>query len=360
MINLLDKQPVYRWLFFVVREMRKSLNWSKKKQASTLNTLLMLTKNRIYLQEAAHLMVSHGNKKEKEIGEKLDRHLENNLVTEAIDALEPDLSLEAYQALKAGCYANDIEAGLRNAIKALKLSDSASWSLFKHLFWPFIGVIVSCSVTVIFSNKVMPIIEDIIDVDSLPFVVSVADTLGSLFAEMGLALLSLFSLALTVTLFSLPFLTGEVRERLDNMPIFKQYRILLSTSFLRSLTDQIRSDIDLDAALTQTRDISSPYLANHIQKMLGNIEQGESNLGEILNTGLLLDEQAQVLRILGKTPDYEEILNSSSEIHYEKLMKTIETVKVQGQGFIKAFGFSLIGLTLIAIILSFLAIRASV
>ncbi|AIW17496.1 hypothetical protein VITU102760_24800 [Vibrio tubiashii] len=360
MIDESDGYTIKKWFAFVVREARKSLNWSKKKQAETLSTLLVLIENKLYLKDAASLLVDHGNNKEKYIGAKIDRHLGNGTINEAVDSLEPDLSLTAFQALKAGTYANDIEAGLSNAIEALRLSDSVSWSLFWHLIKPFFGVIISCGITIIFSSKVMPIIETIIDVEQLPGIVIVADYVGSFFEIMGLPILVICSVLLTAIFFSLPFLTGNVRQKLDALPIYKQYRVLVSTMLLRSLTDLIKSSVSLDDALSRTKAISSPYLSEHLQKMMGSVDKGESNIGVILDTGLLLDEQAQVLKILGKTPDHEAILKSSSEIHKAKLTTTIDHVKAYGQSIIKSVGFAFIGLTLIAIVLSFLTIRASV
>lgn len=346
------------WFLFIFNEVSKSIAWGKKKQAETMNTIAMLLKNNVYLNEAAKLLVEHGSEKEKVIGAKIERYLEDGKTIS--EALQEDLSLSAYQALNAGVKANDVEAGLENAVDSLKLSNAMGLPLLWYLFKPIFWLTAACAGMALFSTTIVPIITETVDRETLPSIALYVDSLGGVFADYGAVVLMLVLAIITVSIVSLPVLTGDLRKKLDDYPIYKQYRVLVSTSLLQSLSNLAKSNVDLNNSLESTVSVSSPYVAFHLNSMIETLGSGEDNIGEILDSGLLMDEQVKVLKTLGTRSGTSEILESSAEIHKQRLLTTVDKLKVYGESIIKSVAYSLMLATFVAIILSVLSIQSQI
>ena len=81
--------------------------------------------------------------------------------------------------------------------------------------------------------------------------------------------------------FSLPRLRGPARRYFDMVPPWSVYRVVQGVSFLMSLKSFIRGGIPITDAMRRMRSISTPYLAEIIDKTLDEMNMGH-NLGVAL------------------------------------------------------------------------------
>ena len=109
--------------------------------------------------------------------------------------------------------------------------------------------------------------------------------------------------------------------------------------------------ISLKQALTFYKSNASPYLHFHLTTMLSHIKQGKTSVGDIFDTGLLLDEEMDSLKILGEVGDADITLKKSALMHAAQLHHEINSVKGIGSIVFKTFA-TIIGLILLFGLLS--------
>ncbi|SHO55562.1 hypothetical protein [Vibrio quintilis] len=358
MNNQFSPAAFKNWFVFIYTEMKKLWHWPKSHQEETLSTLSLLLKNKVYLKDAANLLIAYGTKKERVIGAKINRYMEDGITIDAV--LESDLSLPAYEALSAGIYADNMEEGLDNAVEALKLSQSLSWALLWYFIKPIGGVVLACAMTAGYSAKILPVLEKTVKREQLPGLSIAVDYIGRFIYAYGGSILLALLCFLSLMLFSLPVHTGVLRDKLDRFPVYKQYRILVSAALLASLSNLTNSRVSLDESLKKIKQVASPYVASHLAKMIETIDDGEANVGLILDSGLLLEDQVQVLKILGQNSSTEIILRSSAVIHQNRLTTTVRRVKEYGEAVLKIGGYSLMLATFLGLALSVLSIISNI
>ncbi|MFA0887382.1 hypothetical protein NHG81_24750 [Vibrio parahaemolyticus] len=83
----------------------------------------------------------------------------------------------------------------------------------------------------------------------------------------------------------------------------------------------------LSDALVQAEIRNTPFAKAHIQTMR---EQaiGQTNLGAILDTGLLLPNELSAMKVLGTRVSYTELLSESGQHHSEHVAKQLEKMQL--------------------------------
>ncbi|GAM65475.1 hypothetical protein JCM19232_4975 [Vibrio ishigakensis] len=88
----------------------------------------------------------------------------------------------------------------------------------------------------------------------------------------------------------------------------------VTATLFKTLSSLTKCGIKLNDALELVHEKNTPFLKWHIETMQSQ-SIGQSNLGRILDTGLVLPSELNALKILGERVDYYELLTKSSEHH---------------------------------------------
>lgn len=354
MVNNQFSSFLKNWINSIFFEQKKLWKWSRKNQINTLKQMSLLMKNNVYLNDIATIFIDFGSNKEKEIGKKI-----SEVSTEGYGldkALKDDLSQSAYESLSAGIYSDNPIPGIDNAVNSLELKQSMTGSLMWEFIKPMIGVVIGVAALVGYSKFFVPKILPMLPLNRFPWIGVFVNDMGLFFGEFGVTIFTVILVLLVGVLISLPIFTGKHRAMVDNSIIYRQYRILVSTSALQSLSNLKRSKVSLVDSLKKIRDTSPPYVAGHFEKMIDNLGEGASgkdgdNLGVIMDTGLLLEDQVQLLKMLGSKTDHGTVLQSSADIHQNKLETEISIIKHIGNSTLKIIGFALVSSILAAVAL---------
>lgn len=117
---------------------------------------------------------------------------------------------------------------------------------------------------------------------------------------------------------------GPTRERLDKWPLFSTYRRMVTSDFLSSLSLMLGNGVKLKGAINLLERNATPYLASHIARMRVRLEQGTTNMGAVLNTGMLDDELMKRLELLAGARNVHETIESLGVRSGETAMKHIK------------------------------------
>ncbi|ARR10098.1 hypothetical protein Vc3S01_p10068 (plasmid) [Vibrio campbellii] len=120
---------------------------------------------------------------------------------------------------------------------------------------------------------------------------------------------------------ALPNWKGNSRGVSNDWPLFSLYRVAVASTLLKTLANLTQCGMKLSDALVQAEIRNTPFAKAHIQTMR---EQaiGQTNLGAILDTGLLLPNELSAMKVLGTRVSYTELLSESGQHHSEHVAKT--------------------------------------
>ena len=143
----------------------------------------------------------------------------------------------------------------------------------------------------------------------------------------GSGLVSLASLGALLVLMglSMPRWTGQKRQCVDNWPLYSHYRIGAAAGLLRTLSNLSTAGMNLNEALEVTSRNATPYVRSHIERMRAHLVK-ETNLGKVLNTGLLLPRSQSNLEVLGDSAHVSRLLSRAALYHQEQVTKRLNRI----------------------------------
>ncbi|MCS6162456.1 hypothetical protein [Shewanella baltica] len=341
--------------------MSKSLEqmfFNHKRQIKLLRNIHRLARCGVEQKLIAEQLIRYGQPTERKIGEGILRSIGNGQGFSL--GTKPWLDSLAYEALAAGEHTGEWARGVQNAIITLS-SKSASTSLLVKALWkPIAGIIAMLAVSAGISLYMFPMLDGIMTRGRKGQISQMAASFGDFWVDWGLLIGSITLLVVIAVFLSLPVMTGNIRKQIDNFPVYRQYRLIQTGAFLRSMGNLTLAGFGLKEALLQTKRHANRYLLHHIAEMLKKIEGGKKNLGNIMETGLLNKSEENSLYLLGQIGGTPETLLSSADIHHELLIDEIELIKSIGIDALKIIGFCIGALMGGGIILQIMDIATNV
>ncbi|MFA0210243.1 hypothetical protein AB4431_03600 [Vibrio artabrorum] len=299
-----------------------------QEQVRLMGTIERLTKAGMPQKAIAHQLVTFGSKKEKSVGQACAQTLKQG--RSLCQGLAPYLANTAYLALLSGERAGQFSQGVSDALAALQMAKSSTGSLAVVLVKPVIGMIAVLVASAFVTAKLYPTLAEQLSRSRWGELSLVAERFGLFWWAHGLFIFTLLAL-LTVALgFSLGRWTGRLRAHVDNWPIYRQYRHIHCTNLLTATAHQMAIGVPLKQALTLYQSHAPTYVASHIGQMLQHIGRGETNVGRIFDSGLLLPEEMDSLKVLGGIGETPITLKQSALMHADKLHQEINALKSLG------------------------------
>ncbi|WP_133305461.1 hypothetical protein [Vibrio sinensis] len=244
--------------------------------------------------------------------------------------LKPWVSANAYLGLLGGEKASNFEQGLRDALGALKVDEASGSAIAKVLIKPLLGVLLLLLVSALLAAYAFPSLSEQAPRQTWGFLSLSGEQFGLFWLHNGLYVLGLFSVLLPLMVLSLSRYCGEHRVKLDVLPVYRQYRFIHCTNFLTSTAHQTAVGTPLKESLEHYREHATPYMKHHINTMLRALGAGKSNIGDILDSGLLDAEELDTVKLLSDSGNASVILKKSALMHSEQLLLEIDRLKTWG------------------------------
>ena len=313
--------------------------FSLKKQLKLLQNIHRLARAKVLQQDIALQLVKFGNKIERKIGRDIVLSLEEG--NSFANGIKPWLNSLAYEALAAGEHTGNWASGVQNAITTLNSKMASTTLLFKALWKPVGGTVAMLAAAAAASKYLFPTLVELKGNGRMGMLASLAQSFGDFWLANGSLLFLIFCFVSISVTVALPLLVGDIRKAIDNIPVFRQYRLIQVSAFLRSFGNLSLAGFGMKEALEHINRQTSPYLTSHIAKMMDKIEDGNENLGNIINTGLLNPAEQNSLFLLGEIGGFDETLLNSADIHHELLIDEIELIKSFGTNLLKILGVTI-------------------
>ncbi len=322
---------------------------SVKHQIALLQKIKRLSDAGVLQKGIAKQLAKYGNKQEKLAADSCKQSLDSGL--SMAHGLSKFLSKNAYLSLLSNERMGEFNVGLQDAIDSLNIESASTSQLAKVFIKPVFSLIMVFFVSAITAKYAFPQLENLVNYKRWNVISVLANDFGLFWLNHGVFIMGMFFLLLISMFISFKIWIGDSRKYVDNLPVFKQYRYIQCTNLLTSVAHQTAIGTSIKQALKQYQSESGKYVSYHIDRMLEIMATGKTNLGDIFNTGLLVDEEVDTLKLLGDIGEFSSTLKRSSLIHQEKLIDEINNLKNWGVKITKAVSFIFGGLVLMGIML---------
>ncbi|MGL4475867.1 MAG: hypothetical protein ACRCT7_15630 [Shewanella sp.] len=316
-----------------------SWKFNDKKQLKLLDNMYRLTTAGLKQRDIAAQIATYGSAIEQRIAADLLTGIDSGNGFAA--GLKPWIDRLSWQALIAGEKAGDLAGGLNNALLTLRTRTASTSELAKSLAKPVIGVSFSLAASAGLAGSLFTQFNAMVPMNRWDSVTVYAYDFGMFWQQWGSTLGVMATALLIGVSISLPVLRGAWRQRVDSLPIYRQYRLIQTTSLLHSLGNLTAAHYGLLDSLLSIKQHASPYLTWHINRMINHVHEGRINLGDILDTGLLSPSEQSTLKLLGQIGNSSTILLRSADIHHAIITDELAMLKSVGTDVIKLTGASI-------------------
>jgi len=300
----------------------------KKEEIHFFDKLRRLSNAGLMQKDIASQIEKYGTSKEKTVAKSCLKSIARG--ASFSQGLKPWVSPNAYLSLLGGEKASNFEQGLSDAIGALKVDEASGSSIAKVLIKPLFGVLILFTVSALLAAYAFPALLEQASRRTWGLLSITAEQFGLFWLHNGLYVLIFFTVLIPLIVASLSRYCGQYRMKLDFLPIYRQYRFIQCTNFLTSTAHQTAVGTSLKESLKHYQEHANPYMKHHINKMLRTLGAGKSNIGDILDSGLLDAEELDTIKLLSDTGQASVILKKSAVMHSDQLLHEIDKLKAWG------------------------------
>ena len=98
---------------------------------------------------------------------------------------------------------------------------------------------------------------------------------------------------------------GEMRSNLDRIPPFSLYRRLVSAQLLETLGLLVENGVVFKSAIKVMQYQANPYMNSHLVLMEHLLSMGKTNIADVLETGLVSNQDLMRLRVMAEVKGFE-------------------------------------------------------
>lgn len=278
------------------------------------------------IKEIADDFDKYGNSLEKLIGKRLKWTLQNAKAPfYAFEGIVNNLTLET---IKTAVETDKMADGFMLAKESVEKSEGLFGSLVFGFIWPSIKIIAVLLGVSLLGQYVFSQLTQIVPVRRWPGLAQITYDITGAISDSATVLLVFFALVVIWVSITIRFATGRVRQVIDKVPFFKQYRIMTASLTLTSLSMLLKSGISFLDAIKFLEKRSKPYVAWHLKEIRRNITRVKgASVGQMLGSGLVNDREIQRLsRPIEENMIADRLTDSSSE-HSLQLERQIKRIK---------------------------------
>ena len=244
------------------------------------------------------------------------------------DGMKLWFSPTVVEIVRAGETSGTLSVALRSAVESFQRSVDVLSVIINSMLYPIIVFLLSLLMTVIIKDTVLNNFMEIKPVTQWPSVGQTLFHIGSIVQVWWWFIIIVLILSGVGIYYLLQQSTGELRYRIDKIPLLSLYRSAVAARFMETLGMLINNGVVLKKALMVMHDGSCPYLMWHLVKMEYRLSGGKDNIADVLDTHLIHDHDLVRLRVVAKGKGFADALVSLGRRAY---VRNAEVLKFTGK-----------------------------
>ena len=305
-----DWQAVYRsWESAAMRA-----QFSRRHQADFVADVVKLLEDGIQIRAAMAFMQDTMKAPQKLVAGSILQALESGApLAQGFIGWFPAAVVEA---VRGGEAAGDVRASLASVATMLQRNVGIAGLVFGELMYPLLLVIQTLGIVAYIGSEHVGFFQTmsgLLPRSRWPLVPLVLEHVSSLIRAAWWALPIIAVGTIVMMRNALRGYTGSYRQKLDSAPVFSTYRRLLAADVLQGLSLLMANRVRLQDCISLLERNATPYLASHLARMRIRLEQGTTNLGVVLDTGLLDRPLMRRLQLLSGARDVHGTIRTLGE-----------------------------------------------
>lgn len=232
--------------------------------------------------------------------------------------------------IQAGEKSGDLSIAFANAIDITESSQKMKGALTSQMSYPIVLLLVLFSLIYMFSTEAIPVLADVKDPDTWPNMSRKLYALAQFVSGYWHVVLMSMGGFVLFAAYTIPRVTGPVREIMDKLPPWSVYKTFQSSVFLVSLAAMMKTGTPIVDAIKALKTLSNEYVSSHLKRMILRIDGGRK-LGESMNTGFFNKETGIDIEVYGQVAEIQDAMDqlgrTSIEDGVNRITKIAEALK---------------------------------
>jgi len=281
----------------------KHWQFGTKAQLAFLEDLFLLINDGIPANRAIEMMAQVTTGLTREVATSLaDKIAEGQPLA---DGMKEWFSPNVVEIIRVGEAGGALAQTLQSAVNMLSQQGVATSAFFGAIAYPMLVIAMGCIIIIYLNDSVFVQFRAIKPESEWPDagkrLVGVAEFIKGWW---WLAILSVFVIVWIMRRIIFNYV-GELRPTLDRFPPFSFYRQLAAARLLETLGLLVSNGVVFKSAIKVMQYQANPYVHSHLVMMEHLLSMGKTNIGDVLATGLVADQDLMRLRVMAEVKGFE-------------------------------------------------------
>jgi toxin co-regulated pilus biosynthesis protein E len=223
------------------------------------------------------------------------------------DGMEEWFAMNVVEIIRVGEAGGALSQTIKSAINMLSQRGIATSAFFGAVTYPLFVISIACIVIVYLNNSVFVQFRMIKPMSMWPESGRRLVELATLIQEWWWVVVLVVLAVLLIFRRLFANYTGQWRPLLDKVPPFSFYRRFVSARALETLGLLVANGVVFKSAIKVMQYQANPYLHSHLVMMEHRLSMGKTNIADVLDTGLVEDQDLMRLRVMAEVKGFEHV-----------------------------------------------------
>ncbi len=314
----------------------KRWQFGNKKQLAFLEDFYLLVNDGIPANRAIEMMAQVTTGLTHEVAQSLaEKIAEGQPLAEGMKAW---FSPNVVEIIRVGEAGGALAQTLKSAINMLGQQGAAIGSFVAALAYPLMVIAMASAIIIYLNTSVFTQFRAIKPEDQWPDagrqLVALANVIQGWW---WIVLISIVGVMIILKRLMSNY-TGDLRPTLDRFPPFSFYRQLAAARLLETLGLLVSNGVVFKSAIKVMQYQANPYMQMHLGEMENLLSKGRSNIADVLDTGLVDDQDLMRLRVMAEVKGFEHGLIRMGIRGSEQATSTLKMISKVAGGLMLAVG----------------------
>lgn len=281
----------------------KRWRFGNKAQLAFLEDLYLLIDDGIPANRAIEMMSQVSTGLQREVAFSLANKISQG--QPLADGMMEWFSLNVVEIIRVGESGGALPQTMKSAINMLSQKGIAMGALLNAIIYPLFVLIVACFVILYLDSSVFSQFRLIKPESEWPPAGQRLVWIGKIIKEGWWIFLLVVTAIIISFRIAMRYYVGEFRITLDRVPPFIFYKRLVAARVLETLGLLVANGVVFKSAIKVMQLQAEPYMLLHLQKMEHLLSKGKSNIADVLDTGLVSEDDLMRLRVMAEVKGFE-------------------------------------------------------
>lgn len=302
--------------------------FSRKKQQAFLEDISSLVKDGVPAPQAINTIYEISKGSSKYVAKNMLASIaEGKRISESMDFWFASTIVEV---IRSGEEGGTLVKTLDAAVKALSQQASAVTSLLGSTLYPVIVFMLAIGVSIFLKHSVFDNFAKIKPVETWPENGQTLLAFATFMEGWWWIVIVIVMGIIFIVRQILTKVTGEIRYFIDEIPLLSLYRFYSAANFMGTLGLLLINGVAFKQAFSIIQRNAPKYVEWHIYMMQQKLSGGKENIADVLDTGMVLEEDILRLKVMAKGKGFANALVSLGE---QALERNTTKIKVSGRIF---------------------------